>query len=323
MTEKMIFPLLEAKELKKRQESNETILLIDTLPGIHFDKVHLPGAHNACVYEVSFLDQIKDFVKSKAAKIVLYGSSRRSMDALTAAEKLRREGYDNVSILNGGLEAWRDHGFELEGDQPDTIDPETLLRLEDGTYHVDTAQSLIEWSGRTPNTQHFGTMQFKMGRLEVNNSAIAGVFEIDLNSIDNTNLKGDELHQVLISHLKSDDFFFVKMFPTAVLTINDGRPVGEPYLSAPNYKFDATLELRGVKAELSFHATLTAREGGGFAAEAHFDIDRTNWDVVYGSTRFFENLGMHLVFDLVSFQVRIVTENHEKSLNRHFDATVR
>ncbi len=306
MNQKMIFPLLDVKELKERQESNETFILIDTLPGIHFDKVRLPGAHNACVYEVSFLDQIEDIVKSKAAEIVLYGSSRRSMDALTAAGKLRREGYENISILEGGLEAWRDRGFELEGDQPEITDPETLLRLEDGTYHAVTAQTLIEWSGRNPSTKHFGTVQLKMGRVEVNNSTISGVFEIDMNSIDNTNLKGDDLLPVLISHLKSDDFFFVTMFPTAVLTINEGRPVRKPYLSVPNYRFDATLELRGVKADLSFEATVTKTEEGGLTAEAHFDIDRTNWEVVYGSARFFENLGMHLVFELVSFEVKIV-----------------
>jgi hypothetical protein len=33
---------------------------------------------------------------------------------------------------------------------------------------------------------------------------------------------------------------------------------------------------------------------------AHFDFDRTRWNVIYGSSRFFEHLGMHLVFDLIS-----------------------
>jgi hypothetical protein len=33
----------------------------------------------------------------------------------------------------------------------------------------------------------------------------------------------------------------------------------------------------------------------------------TNKESFYGSARFFENLGMHLVFDLISFQVKIVT----------------
>jgi hypothetical protein len=36
-------------------------------------------------------------------------------------------------------------------------------------------------------------------------------------------------------------------------------------------------------------------------------MDRTRWNVIYGSTRFFEYLGMHKVFDLISFQIRIVS----------------
>lgn len=38
----------------------------------------------------------------------------------------------------------------------------------------------------------------------------------------------------------------------------------------------------------------------------NFDIDRTKWNIVYGSTRFFEHLGKHLVFDLIGIQVRII-----------------
>jgi rhodanese-related sulfurtransferase/polyisoprenoid-binding protein YceI len=307
MAEDKIFPTIDAEEMNERLKKKEPILLIDTLTGIHFEKVHLPGARNACVFEVSFLEQVSDLVDDKSSEIVLYGSSSRSMDAVSAAEKLRRAGYENVSILSGGLETWRASGYELDGDHPDMADPETLLQLDDGTYTVDIDQSLIEWSGRNPNTKHYGTVGLTRGQVEVNRSIISGVFEIDMNSIDNTNLKGDELHSVLISHLKSDDFFFIAMFPQATLTINKGLPVRKPYLSAPNYRFDATLEIRGVKAELPFEATVTKTEEGGLAAEAHFDIDRTQWEVIYGSTRFFENIGMHLVFDLISFQVKILT----------------
>lgn len=307
MAEDKICKSLEADELMERIKNKETFILIDTLTGSHFEKVHLPGARSACVFEVNFLEQVEAIADGKNAEIVLYGSSGRSRDALTAAEKLQREGYENISVLNGGLDAWRVRGFELQGDQPDMADPETVLRLDDGQYRVDIDQSVIEWSGRNPNSKHFGTVGIKEGQVEVNNSALTGVLEIDMDSIDNINLKDDELHPVLTSHLKSDDFFFVKMFPSAVLTITEGVPVKTPFLSTPNYGFKATLELRGVKADLAFQATVTKTEDGGLAAEAHFDIDRTRWKVIYGSARFFENLGMHLVFDLISFQVKIVT----------------
>ena len=127
-----------------------------------------------------------------------------------------------------------------------------------------------------------------------------------MNSIENINLRGDELQPVLVSHLKSEDFFLVKVFPTAKFNIDRGELAEEPYLSSPNYLVDGTLDIRGVKAGLSFSTTITNTGGNGLVAEAHFDIDRTRWNVIYGSTRFFEHIGKHIVFDLISFQVKIV-----------------
>ena len=43
-------------------------------------------------------------------------------------------------------------------------------------------------------------------------------------------------------------------------------------------------------------------------AEAQFDIDRTRWNIIYGSNRFFSHLGMHLVYDLISLQMKIITQ---------------
>ena len=47
-------------------------------------------------------------------------------------------------------------------------------------------------------------------------------------------------------------------------------------------------------------------ENDSLIMEAHFDIDRTKWNVIYGSIRFFEHLGMHKVFDLISLQLRVI-----------------
>ena len=58
---------------------------------------------------------------------------------------------------------------------------------------------------------------------------------------------------------------------------------------------------------ISFPATFNVLSEGNLTAEAHFDIDRTRWHIRYGSSRFFEHLGMHLVYDLISIQLHIVT----------------
>ena len=303
------FDYVSPEDLLKWIETKKSFYLIDTLKDDHFQKAHLPGASNACVFEVTFLDQMKSITDDKNAAIVFYGSSDRSMDALTAAEKLHREGYQQIKNLKGGIESWRSLGYPLEGDSLDTAgDPETKLVLDDGKYHIDTDQSMIEWAGRNPNTKHFGTVSISSGQVNIENNNITGVIDIDINSIENFSLKGDELQPVLISHLNSDDFFFVKYFPTATLVINGGGLVEDPHLSSPNYEINSTLELRGVNADLSFSTTITKTDDDGLSAEAHFDIDRTRWNVIYGSTKFFEHLGMHMVFDLISFQVKIVAK---------------
>jgi polyisoprenoid-binding protein YceI len=258
------------------------------------------------VYEVTFIDNVNAMTGDKNTEIVLYGSSSRSMDAVYAAEKLENEGYKRVNVLKGGIEAWRLANLSLEGkavDEPD--DPQTLLRLEDRLFRVDTDKSVIEWTGRNANSSHFGSLKITTGEIEVKNGNPGGTFEIDMNAIKNKDLEGDELQPVLISHLKSDDFFLTRLFPTARFKILSSKPVAEPYLTAPNFKINGLLELRGVKAEQNFMATVTRTAENGLAIEAHFDIDRTKWNIIYGSTRFFEHLGMHLVFDLISIQVRI------------------
>jgi polyisoprenoid-binding protein YceI/rhodanese-related sulfurtransferase len=298
---------LTAKDIHQWMDEKKAFYLIDTLPNDHFRRVHLPNSNNACVYEVTFMDQIEAITGNKNAEIVLYGSSSRSMDALAAAEKLGRNGYRHIHVLDGGIEAWRSANLALDGeaiDDPD--DPQTRLGMEDRTYRVDTNQSTIEWTGRNPNSTHFGNVKISAGEIAVKDGAITGTFEIDMNAITNINLEGDELEPVLISHLKSDDFFLAKVFPTAKFKIHSAGPVEEPFLTCPNYEIKGALELRGIKAEQNFMATVTRTPENGLAAEAHFDIDRTRWNIIYGSTRFFEHLGMHLVFDLISIQVRII-----------------
>jgi polyisoprenoid-binding protein YceI/rhodanese-related sulfurtransferase len=307
MSKDFNFDYVTPEEVSAWIEEKKNFFLIHTLTGIHFKKVHLPVAQNACVFEMTFLDQVHSITADKNAEIVVYGSSERSMDALTAAEKLKLDGYQRIMILKGGIESWRALSYPLKGESADVVtDTEVRLLLSDGQYQVDTDQSLIEWFGRNPNTKHFGTVRISKGQIQIENGNVTGVVEIDMNSIENINLKGDELQPVLVSHLKSEDFFLVAAFPKAKFVIDGGKLAEEPYLSSPNYEVSGTLELRGVKAGLAFASTISAADDNGLVAEAHFDIDRTRWNVIYGSSRFFENLGMHLVFDVISIQVRIV-----------------
>ncbi len=312
MDKSATFSTITPQELHKKMTDEEDFLLIDTLTPDHFEKVHIPGAENACVFEVVFLDHVEGFIPDRKRKIILYGSSAKSRDAATAAEKLIRDGYGNVMTLAGGLELWRKAGYPLEGSQSGGMeDPETELGVVNGIYMVRADESVIEWTGRNVNKKHYGVVKLSKGEMTVEDGSVTGSFEIDMKSIRNIDLDGDDLQPVLISHLNSDDFFFVKMFPQALFTLDSATLLKKPSLSSPNFKVKGTLKLRGIKKGITFPATVNPRSEGGAIVEAHFDIDRARWGVIYGSSRFFEHLGIHLVFNLISIQLHLVVEKSQ------------
>ncbi|MGO9021569.1 MAG: YceI family protein [Syntrophobacteraceae bacterium] len=299
------FAKITAEELYGKISQKTDLIIIDTLPKELFEKRHLPGAQNACVFQVVFLSEVEAIVPDRGREVVLYGSSSASHDSVTAAEKLVRLGYSKVFVLTGGLAGWREAGYPLKGNDPVSADEDDRFRLDDRSYTVDTEQSIIEWTGRNPNTTHYGTLRLLRGDITVQQGKLKGTFEIDMHSLKNLNLEGSEWQPVLIAHLKSDDFFFVEKFAAARFTIDSARKIGES-LSAPNFEVEGTLDLRGVRNDMKFLATISNLPDGAIAAEAHFDFDRTQWKIIYGSSSYFEHLGMHLVFDSISIRLRII-----------------
>lgn len=299
------FATITPDELYHKISQRTDLILIDTLPKELFDKRHLPGARNACVFQVGFPSEVQAVAPDRDREVVLYGSSGASHDAVTAAEKLVRLGYAKVSALTGGRAAWKEAGYPLEGNDPGAVEESDHLVLDDRSYTVDTEQSVVEWTGRNPTTTHYGTLRLAKGNITVRQGELSGTFKIDMHSLKNLNLEGSEWQPVLIAHLKSDDFFFAEKFPTARFTIESARKTSES-LSAPNFAVKGTLELRGVRNTMEFPATVSNLPDGGITAEAHFDLDRTLWKILYGSSRYFEHLGMHLVFDPISIGLRIL-----------------
>lgn len=92
--------------------------------------------------------------------------------------------------------------------------------IAQNTVTVDNAKSTIKWEGAKVGGSHNGTINLKSGSLSFeNNSLVGGSFEIDMNTITNTDLEG-EYKGKLEGHLKSDDFFGVATYPTAKATAN-------------------------------------------------------------------------------------------------------
>ena len=166
---------LQPSELRKWMNGEKNYILIDVLPEQIYEKRRLPGALNACVYEVSFPDQVAAITEDKSEEIVLYGSSAQSRDAIEALEKLLRLGYENVHVFNGGVDGWLKSGHPIEGENiepPERLGP--AVDFQDHFYTVNTDESVIGWTGRNKNGKHCGTLKLSKGEIQVRDGAIQG-----------------------------------------------------------------------------------------------------------------------------------------------------
>lgn len=166
---------------------------------------------------------------------------------------------------------------------------------------VNIERSVINWKGYKVTGEHAGTINLKNGSLKFDDGVlVGGGFEIDMNSMKVTDLEG-EWAQKLEGHLKSADFFGVENFPIARFEITSVAPKGTP----GDYKVTGNLTIKETTKEIKFYANVSE---DGKSATADIKIDRTDFDVRYGSGSFFDNLGDKTIYDEFDLNVNIVVD---------------
>lgn len=169
-----------------------------------------------------------------------------------------------------------------------------------GSQNVDTSKSAVKWLGKKVTGEHSGTIGIKEGNLVVEKGKVTGgKVVIDMNSIVDVDLTDAGYNAKLIGHLKSDDFFAVATFPTAELVINKVESNGN------NHTFTGNLTIKGVTNPVSFTAT-SAKEGKSTTYKGTLTIDRTKFNVKFGSKSFFENLGDKVIYDEFTLDFSLV-----------------
>lgn len=174
--------------------------------------------------------------------------------------------------------------------------------VNDKAVKVNTTESTINWTGtKIVGGGHNGTIAIKEGSLDIDKKGVlkGGSFVIDMNSMACTDLTG-EYKGKLEGHLKSDDFFSVATFPEASFKSTN-------IVSNGNGKFTVTgdITIKGKTETISFDATLS-EEGKNYVATAMITIDRSKFDVRYGSGSFFDNLGDKAISDDFTLDVKLV-----------------
>jgi polyisoprenoid-binding protein YceI len=160
---------------------------------------------------------------------------------------------------------------------------------------INTKNSSVSWKGNKVTGSHEGTIMIKSGFLKFNkNKLIGGEFQIDMTSLVCTDLSG-EYKGKLEGHLKSDDFFGVTKFPTSILKIKEVKHKKENI-----YECTADITIKGKTEIITFNANLNKD-----SAVAKIKIDRTKFDVKYGSGSFFDGLGDNMIYDEFDLNINL------------------
>ncbi|HMQ43634.1 YceI family protein [Mariniflexile maritimum] len=152
---------------------------------------------------------------------------------------------------------------------------------------VKTDKSKVVWKGYKVTGSHEGTIAMKSGSLTFdNNKLVGGEFVMDMTTISSTDLEG-EYKGKLDGHLKSDDFFGVENHPNASLVFKKVSASGKNA-----YNVTADLTIKGKTSPVNFTISIY-----GNKATASLKVDRTKYDVRYGSTSFFDGLKDKAIYD--------------------------
>jgi polyisoprenoid-binding protein YceI len=152
----------------------------------------------------------------------------------------------------------------------------------------------VKWTGYKVTGQHEGTISLKKGTLMFDGKTLTGgKFVMDMTTINTTDIEGDYKAK-LDGHLKSNDFFGVKKYNTASLEFISVKGNGT------NYNVKGVLIIKDIKDQIEFKMQVSEN-----SATAKLKIDRTKFDIKYGSASFFDGLKDRAIYDEFDLNVNL------------------
>jgi polyisoprenoid-binding protein YceI len=152
---------------------------------------------------------------------------------------------------------------------------------------IKTDQSKLVWKGYKFTGSHHGTIDIKSGSLTFEGDKLTGgEFVVDMTTLVSLDTEGG-MKAKLEGHLKSDDFFGVENHPTSTLVFTEVVASGKN-----SYDVKGDLTIKGKTNPVAFKISIY-----GSKATASLKVDRSEYDVRYGSASFFENLKDKVIYD--------------------------
>lgn len=153
---------------------------------------------------------------------------------------------------------------------------------------VKVSESKVTWKGYKVTGSHDGTIDLKSGFLMMEGKNLTGgEFVIDMTSIACSDLAAGKGKEKLEGHLKSDDFFGVEKHSTAKLVIKSSENFNKN-----SYTVKGDLTIKGITKPVTLVISMFENK-----ATATMKVDRSKFDVRYGSGSFFDDLGDKTIYD--------------------------
>lgn len=158
--------------------------------------------------------------------------------------------------------------------------------VESEAILVDAEYSMVVWRGFKPGGEHYGLISISEGTLSIENgNIIGGAFKFDMNSITDSDMPKDDPYNVkLVKHLKSPDFFDVAKYPVATFEITDVNELDG------DLNIGGNLTIKETTKNINIPVAMVENDGVVTLKSDVFTVDRTDFNVRYGSKKFFDNL---------------------------------
>lgn len=170
------------------------------------------------------------------------------------------------------------------------------LSIDAQRLEISPEESEVIWTGKKIGKSHTGAIEIKKGYIEIEDDRIRGGKVImDMTTITNHDLKDPGWNQKLVGHLKSADFFGVENHPHATFEVT-----GASDFDNGKATVIGILTIKGISEEISFELL---QEGNIYATTVQ--IDRSKFDVRYGSGSFFDNLGDNAIDNLFTLDISL------------------
>ncbi len=171
-------------------------------------------------------------------------------------------------------------------------------------YPVDVNNSSLQWFATKFTGKHNGTIRLSGGEISSNHGQLGGSFEIDMTSIQDSDIKDVKMNAKLTNHLKSEDFFHAEKYPKAKFVITSVVPAKEAKEGA-THTITGNLTIKDKTNPITFNATIIVQENK-ITCVGSAVVDRAKFDVRYGSKSFFEDIGDKVIYDEFTIKFNVV-----------------